>query len=224
MRAPSEQIQAECITNLYRAAREIGRVWPMARADAEARVLPKARAYDSAGGGQSAGENVDGESIRFTPVERIAFTPNRAVAWLAELGDVLAMWGVSSPTSGTIAVLALRVEFERLECPDPTAKPVVRLYRLADNGTHWWPRPERPTGTRKSDATIDNTLADRWNNVENCGYCQQPAPGGRDEQGRLLIRRIDGVPYHNVTLVTRLGEPSQPACYWVVWRSRHESA
>jgi hypothetical protein len=42
----------------------------------------------------------------------------------------------------------------------------------------------------------------RRNDVELCVWCDQPAPAGRDNEGRVTVRRVDGRPVHATP------------CYW----------
>lgn len=45
---------------------------------------------------------------------------------------------------------------------------------------------------------------DRFPDVELCAFCGQPAPSGRDEKGKSLLRRVDDKPVH-----------ASP-CYWTL--------
>lgn len=45
---------------------------------------------------------------------------------------------------------------------------------------------------------------ERRSEVEMCAFCNEPAPAGRDEQGKSLLRRVDEIPVH-----------ASP-CYWTL--------
>lgn len=177
---------------LRRAVTEIMRCWPEALADTAVDGL-RARAYDTGGVGQSAGELVKddgdpddrGERIRFTPVEQLALNPSVGVAWLAELGDIVIRLdcpGVFRPdgVSHTLLVAAS----DALAAMFPSEQPLRdRVYRLADNGAQWWPRPPK-----KGEKVGNVTVGERTNDSGVCALCHQPTHSGNGTTGRRWVQ------------------------------------
>jgi hypothetical protein len=193
---------------MHRAVDEIIRVWPHAQVDADARGFPS-------GGGGETGRSAKGDHS--DPTGRIAMTPGKAVAWLADLHDVVLEVAGGEPAAWDNHGLVAKILHNAVEAL-AGAWPALgdrrdALYRLADAGSKWWPPPPK-----KGDTVRGVTVGQRGNQVEDCGLCGEPAPGGKNDAGQLLVRRIDGVPYHNIA-VTKQG-----ACYWLVWRQRRRTA
>jgi hypothetical protein len=88
-----------------------------------------------------------------------------------------------------------------------------RIYRLADEGAQWWPKPV------KRGQTVNGVKVGESEHMENCGLCGVVCPSGRNEAGQLLMRRDkDGTPFHNLAIDAR------GACWWIVWRQRRAVA
>jgi hypothetical protein len=185
---------------LHSAVATILRVWPRALVDTQ-RSTALAQAGRTADGMPRAvgGHSDPTASTVATAVD--AAKP--AVAWLAELGDVLASIGVNTPNQ---AMTGLYRAADTL-CADPDSLTVRRIFRLADRGAQQWPAP-----TRKPNAPLTGAASD----AEECGLCGILVQSGRNEAGNLLLRRIDGQAYH-ATAEGDLG-----ACYWRVWRQRRD--
>jgi len=56
----------------------------------------------------------------------------------------------------------------------------------------------------KPERSRPNQKPDRRPEVEVCGFCGEPAPSGRDGEGKSLLRRVDEIPVH-----------ASP-CYWTL--------
>lgn len=196
------------------AHRDIDRIctaWPRALNDAQARGWGTGRTYDGASR-SGASILVDDERIPVTSVEAAALEPSFAVAWIAELADVLhecrrgGGYGLrldherapGVPWTGSNACKAMHDALEALMiAPDRQAwrwaeRTTARLRHLARLAFRWEPPP-------KQGETVGGvTVGARGNLVEDCTACGMPAPTGRDEHGRPLVRRrgSDGAIFH----------------------------
>lgn len=184
---------------MHRAVDRVLGAWPKAIDDAEAIGFPRGRGYDTAGGGRS-GFTVDtGGDLEFVPatgVELAALHPTIAVAWVAELHDVVmavtsAAWPARAwSLTWTPQALGpvLHAAVDRLADRFPAGGQVRRdLYRLADMAALHWPPPPK-----KGDKAGTVTVGERGNTVELCKLCQEPVLGGHHDP----CARIDGDPYH----------------------------
>lgn len=213
---------------MHRAVDRILDAWPRAHDDAQAVGFPAGRGYDSAGGGRSGFlVDVDGEAefVPATGVELAALNVTVAVAWLAELHDVIeglcaAVWPgrafslVWTPTglSGRLHEAVERVSAEwtldDLIDTDPRSpnhrRDVFGLYRLADAAGRYWPAP-----VRKGERAGTVTVGERTNTVDVCVACGEPIIGGRADP----LKRIDGDPFH-------VKNPAGIWCYHQALRSR----
>lgn len=172
---------------LRRAAhRDVDRIcdtWPHAVVDAHARGFPSAVMQPGQRG-----------SAELTSVEAAACQPDFAAGWLAELGDVIVLFGMESTDSGrpwtgeTIRwVWHTAVEMLLEVWPDHANRTTQRLHYLAESARTHWPEPPR-RGEKISGVSV----GERGNDVETCGLCQNPVMGGRGDP----IRRIDGEAFH----------------------------
>lgn len=228
---------------LHRAVDRICDAWDDAKDDADSRGYGTGRSYD--GAGSSSGMKVVVakargdlpavyDTVPATSVESIALNPTKAVAWLAELHTVIGALCWRQMLSGEITISPdaqralersdskmlselAHAAVERM-CSEwnHNAEHVAKMViRLGSQGVAWWPPPSK-TG----DTVNGITVGQRTNRSdEDCGLCDTPAPGGRNEVGQLLVRRIDGVAFHAVAIP---GE--HEACYWQVWRQRRRTA
>lgn len=177
---------------LHRNTTAILTTWQHAQVDLDAIGFPTSTLRDGPGGGSE-----------LTTVEAAAdqLTRNRAVAWIAELADLIIDLCRSShapdgtPWNPTNTRQPLHQAAEDLahELPKGRHWPagplelVQRIDRLAATGKHWWPtRPTRGT------VVAGVTIGARGNTIETCGLCNKPVTGGHNDP----IRRINQVPYH----------------------------
>lgn len=210
---PWEHVRRHCHNDIDQCCD----TWPVALLDAGCRGFPSAVMQPRTSGG---GEEVDGEQISFTSVERAGNRPDFATAWIAELGDVLGLFGLPATPQrgGSWDASRVRVPWHRAaeellsDWPPLAESATKRLSVLANMARAHWPAP-----VRRGQSVGGVVVGERGNQVEVCGLCGEPAPGGRNEAGQLLVRRIDGVAFH----ATAAG--SLPACFWVVWRQRRAS-
>lgn len=172
---------------LHRSADRICDSWPHALDDIAAHGYPKARSYDNP---SSLADD--------TTVETTALAPTPpAFTWLDRLAIVLAYYDLIR--------VHRNLMHTRIDRGQLAETAIDATISLANHAAILWPDPPKTATTNR-----DGTAAD-----EACGLCQLPAPGGHNLAGQLLVRRIDGLPYHNVAL------PGQhTACYWQVWRQR----
>jgi hypothetical protein len=188
--------------SLHRSVDRIIVAWPHALVDASARGY--SRPSDQ-------GRTCDVSD----PTGNSACRPDRAVVWLVELRAVVVKltdvdpsgWGedwTDDVIRGLIAMVLHR-RVERLQ----DEFWIVRVIGLANRAAMFWPTPPA-----KGDVVKGVTVGQRGNSVEMCGLCGEPAPGGRNDDGQLLVRRLDGVAFHAVA------EPGRSACFWQVWRQR----
>ena len=171
---------------LHRSADRICDSWPHALDDINAHGYPKARSYDT--NPAAAGD---------TTVETVALQPPPAAfGWLDQLTHLLNWYDLIRPHRH---LMHQHIHQDRLA---ETA--INRTISLANSAALLWPDPPKQPTTRSGQP-----------GDELCGLCQLPAPGGHNLQGQLLVRRIDGVPFHTIAL------PGQHmGCYWQVWRQR----
>jgi hypothetical protein len=162
---------------MHRAVDEIFRVWPHALVDADARGFPS-------GAGDGTGRSSIGDHS--DPTGRIAMHPGKAVAWLAELHDTLHPFRVGSEpvehTPRCQRMVHQVVETYANEWP-AHSKSRERLYRLADAGSRWWPRPPK-----KGELVDGVTVGQRSNEIGQCALCGEPVVPGRGSQGRRWIQ------------------------------------
>jgi hypothetical protein len=85
------------------------------------------------------------------------------------------------------------------------------LVRAANMARAHWPAVTKGT-------TVAGVTIGQRGSSEICGLCKLPAPSGTDENGQPLVRRIDGIAYHNVSIPGVAG-----ACFWQVWRQRRRT-
>ena len=172
---------------LHRSADRICDSWPLAIVDINAHGYPKARVYDTA-------SVLTGD----TTVEAVALAPTPpAFTWLDRLAALLAYYD--------LVRIHRRLMHTRIHRGQLAENAINATISLANHAAILWPDPPKPGTTTRGGHTID----------EPCGLCQLPAPGGHNLAGQLLVRRIDGVPFHTIAL------PGQHnACYWQVWRQR----
>jgi hypothetical protein len=170
----------------HRSIDRITATWPRAQNDADARGYPTGIDYNARTAGS---EN--------TSVEVAALNQSHAVAWLAELADLVCQligayrrivdtthtrdeltWR-NAPWTPATARIPLHGATENL-CTTwpPTAEHTIRsLIRLANTGTTWWP-PTPATGTTHAGVTVGKFQ--RGSNAETCLYCHVLAhPGDR---------------------------------------------
>lgn len=179
---------------LHRAAAQILDAWPKAHEDANAIPLPS-------------GGNTRHGSDPADPTGNTAINlhTNHAIAWIAELGDVLQSIAeathLNHPSRQHHAVkhwihYAINELFKTWTLDDiidfdPQSpnyhRDVFGLERLADQAARWWPPPPT-TGTRIGNITIGA----RTNTTETCHLCRNPITGTKQDP----IRRKDGHPYH----------------------------
>ena len=183
---------------LHRSTDRICNSWPWALDDLDAYGYPKAHAYDTTIAATSD-----------TTVETVALGPTcQAITWIDNLTGMLAGYGLAqtvryyTPTIAGIWRNRIHTHIDRWHISEKT---ITATIRVANQAAILWPdRPKPGTIGRNGQATD-----------EPCGLCQLPAPSGRNNDGQLLARRIDGIPYHTLAL------PGQhDACYWQVWRQR----
>lgn len=201
---------------LHRAVDRICDAWPQALVDADCR------------GFSSGGEKVGGRGSDVPdPTSSAALCPDHAVGWLAELHDVAVevleqaglRWSV--PWEARYSCGQLHDAVERICCDwtvedlidvDPRSsnygRDVFGLERLADDAARWWP-PTPKTGQQVAGLTVGTEDV-----VEDCGLCGGPTQAGRNRDGQLLRRRIDGQAFHAVAGY------GHGACWWTVWRQR----
>lgn len=215
--AQPSQLEWHC-RSLTHAAAVVCAAWPRALEDAAAVGFPSAVMQPSTRG---AAEN--------TSVEAAALRPSVAVAWLAELHDVVTAvatgvwraraWSITWQPQPVHALLAAAVErvagewtLADLIDADPASpnyrRDVFGLYRLADRALAFWP-PPAAHGQTVAGVTVGDDET-----PEDCGLCHGPVITGRDNDGRLLARRIDGVIFHATAGY------GHGACWWTVWRQR----
>jgi hypothetical protein len=80
--------------------------------------------------------------------------------------------------------------------PDPSVdwlaeltEAVTALKRVVRLGLFHWPHP-LTAGTVVLDGGEEVTVGQRGNTVAVCAWCGDPAPSGRDANGKTLVRRI----------------------------------
>lgn len=169
---------------LTRAVDRIVQAWPHALADAGARGFGVGRGYDSLGG---AGE--------LTSVEAAADVPCRAVAWLAELADVLAHvtgdanwpWFTARVGDTPAGIIGLAGTLMRQRVPQLVDEAwIARIITLGNKGALWWPT------LASGDVVKGVTVGQRSNTVQNCALCGDPVLGGAGDP----LRRIDDDVFH----------------------------
>jgi hypothetical protein len=114
---------------LHRAINRIAITWPQALEDADA------RGYTRGG----AGEWRQGGAERDTTVEAAALQPSHAVAWLAELGDLLDAYGVVNfrhTQARIINQMLWVIQHEPVSLSEHTIRQTIRL---ANVGCQYWP-------------------------------------------------------------------------------------
>ena len=189
---------------LHSAVATILRVWPRAVIDTQRSIVlaQSGRSGDTGMPGGVGGHSDPTASMVASAVDAAA----PAVAWIAELGDVLGSLGLHGVNTPNQAMTGLYRAADTL-CGDPDSLIVRRIFRLADRGAQQWPPP-----VRKSNAPLTGAASD----AEECGLCGILVQSGRNEAGNLLLRRIDGQAYHATA------EGDLRACYWTVWRQRRD--
>ena len=157
---------------LHRAVDRICVTWPQALDDADARGYPQGVDY-----------NVRRCGSDNTSVEAAALTESHAVAWLAELAEVLGpLCGARTWTyQNAVMPMHAAVQAMCLNWPDGAEHVARQLIRLANTGLNWWP-PVLKTGQTVAGVTVGR----RTSTVEICVFCQNPVLGGHDDP----IRRV----------------------------------
>lgn len=204
--------------SLHRDIDAICRVWPHALTDYQA-IGFRSHPYDSAGG-QSGfvvkDEYGNDEFVPATGVEMAALgSPSPAVAWLAEMGDlVIDLLLVSRAPDGSpwTAVNAREPMHEEVDhlidqlqpgktWPEGEMDLILRIERLANKGRRWW-----PTQPRKGETIHGVTVGERGNQAEECALCGLPVVSGRDDNGNPLLKR------------DAAGRFFHASCYYDYWR------
>lgn len=181
---------------MHRAVNVVIAAWPLAIADAAARGYPTS----ASGSGDVVG--IGSVCTDGGPTARTACTPAAAVAWLAELFDVIGifldpLFRVRGLQTGGWSAFSPAVISERWHMviePPLNAFPSGehsrrRLYRLADMALRNWP-PSLAAGDRVGGVTVGGRTV--GGDLETCGLCAEPVAGGAADP----IRRIDGVAFH----------------------------
>jgi hypothetical protein len=193
MTTPDDHLSPQQHTRqaLHRAIDRVCDSWPHALCDAEA------RGYTSAGYGNTRG------TAELTSVEAAASRPCRAVAWIAELGDILIaldlIQGEQSLQRMTATAVRQKLHYraDKVHWQHPA---ITRIIGLANKAALWWPTQPPTRGTRVGTVTV----GERGNQVEQCGLCGDTVAGGHGDP----IRRIDGQAFHG------------KSCWFTVMRSR----
>jgi hypothetical protein len=226
-------------TAMHNAIDRVCTAWSHAALDISSIGFPVGRGFDAGtGGGPSVRVETAHargalpavyERVPATGVEIAAFANpdiGYAVGWVAELHDITlavltAAWPLEhvviewQPEPVSVRLHAAVDTLAATWAADRPGHPRVRedLYRLADAAARHWPEPPKK-GTQMGGVTV----GERTSTVENCGLCRTPVDGGRNDAGQLLLRRIDGVSFHNT------GGDGHEACFWLVWRQRRSVA
>lgn len=224
----------------------ICQAWPHVLLDVEAIGFPRAVGADRERGHGDA-EFTTTEAAGVALAENPSGVAARAVAWLAELGDVVIdlcrrdhapdgrPWdhdNALGPMRQAVDELVAELEGERKRrYRDGPLGLAQRINRLANKGAEWWAAPAKPkaapVGVREGQ--------------EVCGLCELPITPGRTEEWERPCPTHDGPTCRHCrgsgtihgggqARLRRIGDQSFHAtaedgddfgaCYWVVLRNR----
>lgn len=142
--------------------------WPLALEDANSRGYPQGIDY-----------NVRKTGTDNTSVETAALNPSKAVAWLAELGDLIWQYGLQTGRVWHETWTRPHMHMIASDHPDLINEHLIRLtIRLANVACILWPPPPKP-GDKPAGNQYD---------AETCLYCQIDAYPGQ----RRAIKHADG--------------------------------
>lgn len=207
-------------SSLHRDVDAICRAWPHALTDLES-IGFRSCSYDGTRGGTGELTSVEAAADQLMRAKS-----NRAVAWMAELGDVVTDLVLDDCAPDGTAWTAVSAHQPMLDAVDTlmaglrpgTRWPagelemIQRVERLANRARRWWPPPPR-----KGDVVGDITVGERGNRSESCALCGDPVVSGRDESGNPLLKHdADGFSFHADCYYTRKLSPiragRRPTC------------
>lgn len=158
----------------HRSIDRILDAYPRAHDDAQSRGWPPT------------GEQVGSSNNVADPTGTQALNPSQAVAWIAQLGDIMRelQAGVGPPTTMLYELAETLIFDQWNQRSDALIRAIIDL---GNKAVAWFPPPPKP-GTVIGDITVGK----RSNNVELCARCREPVIGGNADPKRY----IDGTAYH----------------------------
>ncbi len=189
---------------LHRSIDIICAAWPQALDDANSRGYPTGVDYNvrPTGGGSIVVEDENGEPDRVpaTSVEMAALNESKAVAWLAELGDIVNnLRGTILGEHRSPGVAPLTEYMHWCVGEERFGETQIRqTIRLSNVACLLWPPPPKNGVPRGAGRPFD---------AEQCLYCQTPAYPG----DRRAIKLPDG---------TVEGYAHKSPCFHAIWAAR----